>query len=156
MGGTGNGAPGARESVGRLAQAGRRAPDAREFSLSTAAGISAVGSTFLPAEPDPAEWVVPLLERAAMFVPRVVDAPIRGVRACARPVSLDGHPLIGALAGAEGLLVCAGHGPWGISTGPASARLIADVALGRNPSIPAALAAGRFGSPFAHPERSPA
>ncbi len=149
-GGTGNGDPDTRGS------AGRRAPVAREFSLSTAAGISAVGSTFLPAEPDPAEWVVPLLERAAMFVPQVADAPLRGVRACARPVSLDGHPLIGALAGAEGLLVCAGHGPWGISTGPASARLIADVALGRHPSIPSALAAGRFGSPFADPEGSPA
>ena len=47
------------------------------------------------------------------------------------------------------LVVCAGHGPWGISTGPASARLIADLALGRSVTIPAALDAARFGSPFA-------
>lgn len=130
------------------ASAHRPAPVAREFSLSTAAGVSAVGSTFLPDEPDPRDWIVPLLERGATFVPQIADAPIRGVRACARPLSLDGHPLMGRLPGAEGLLVCAGHGPWGISTGPASARLIADLVLGRPVQVPAALDAARFGSPF--------
>ena len=48
-----------------------------------------------------------------------------------RPLSADGRPLIGAVPGVEGLFVCAGHGPWGISTGPASARLVVDPMLGR-------------------------
>ena len=43
----------------------------------------------------------------------------------------------GACPDAPGLFVCAGHGAWGISTGPASARLIADEILGRSPRIPA-------------------
>jgi glycine/D-amino acid oxidase-like deaminating enzyme len=118
-----------------------------DFSLVPLPGGSAVGSTFLDREPDPAAWMEPILLRAARFVPGVVDAPIRGVRACARPQSVDGRPLVGRVPGLRHLFVCAGHGPWGISTGPASARLVADLVLGREPAIPAELDPGRFGVP---------
>jgi glycine/D-amino acid oxidase-like deaminating enzyme len=100
------------------------------FSLVTASGASSVGSTFLAAEPDPTELAPALLERGARFVPALAKAVIHGVRACARPVSLDGHPLIGPVTGIANLFVCAGHGPWGISTGPASARLVVQVMTG--------------------------
>ena len=119
------------------------------FSLAPLPGASVVGSTFLADEPNPQAWMEPILERASRFVPAVADAPIRGVRACARPQSVDGRPLIGAVPGLRGLYVCAGHGPWGISTGPASARLAADLILGRDPAIPLELAASRFGVPAA-------
>lgn len=124
------------------------APQASDFSLVTAGGVSAVGSTFLDEEPDPAAWVVPLLTRASSFVPNLANAPIRGVRACARPLSIDGRPLIGPVPGIDGLYVCAGHGPWGISTGPASARLVVDQMLGRPVSLAPELGAARFGSPL--------
>jgi glycine/D-amino acid oxidase-like deaminating enzyme len=126
-------------------EAGR--PVARTFSLRTAAGVSTVGSTFLPHEPDPAAWVEPLLRRGAGFVPRIAGAPIQGARSCARPRSLDGRPLVGPVPGLDGVLVCAGHGPWGISIGPATARMAADLVLGRSPAIPPELDAGRYGSP---------
>src|SRR5436190_273707 len=58
--------------------------DLVDFSLVPLGGIVAVGSTFLSREPDPAAWVEQVLTRAARFVPRVADAPIRGHRACAR------------------------------------------------------------------------
>lgn len=127
-------------------------PDARgahdiDFSLVPRSGTSAIGSTFLAVEPDPAAWTEPILARASRFVPAVADAPIREVRACTRPQSVDGLPLVGAVAGRDGLYVCAGHGPWGISTGPASARLIVDLVLGRRPEIPAELDPARFGTP---------
>ncbi len=134
-------APGDRAGTTFAPPEGESAP---EFSLVTAAGVSCVGSTFLAREPDPGSWVVPLLERASHFVPSISDAPIRGVRACARPVAPDARPLVGAVPGVEGLFVCAGHGPWGISTGPGSARLVVDEILGRLGSIPPALAAARF------------
>jgi glycine/D-amino acid oxidase-like deaminating enzyme len=118
-----------------------------EFSLITAAGASAVGSTFLAREPSPPDWTERLLERAVTFVPGILDAPIREVRACARPASIDSHPIVGAVPWAEGLYVAAGHGPWGISTGPASARQVADLVLGRRPVIDPAFSAGRFGMP---------
>lgn len=118
-----------------------------EFSLVTAAGVSAVGSTFLESEPDPGAWTERILQRAVTFVPGLLDAPIRDVHACSRPVALDGRPLVGAVPWAEGLFVAAGHGPWGISTGPASARQVADLVLGRDTAIAAAFDPTRFGGP---------
>jgi glycine oxidase len=111
------------------------------FSLVTADGVSALGSTFLHEEPDPAAFVPLLLERGVRFVPGLADASPASVRACARPQCFDGRPLLGALD--ENLYAVTGHGPWGISCGPASARLVADVVLGRGASIAPELKAGR-------------
>jgi glycine/D-amino acid oxidase-like deaminating enzyme len=129
-------------SIGTGTTAG--VPHEHEFSLMPLPGVSVVGSTFLSDEPDPEEWMEPILQRATRFVPSVERAPIRGVHACPRPLSRDGRPLIGAVPGRSGLYVCAGHGPWGISTGPASARMVVDLILGRQPAIPAELDPGRF------------
>ena len=70
-----------------------------------------------------------------------------GFPVCARPLSRDGRPLIGRVPGVEGPWVAAGHGPWGISTGPSSGRLIADLIDGRVAAPPAALDPARFGAP---------
>jgi glycine/D-amino acid oxidase-like deaminating enzyme len=121
------------------------AGDLVDFTLVPLDGIASVGSTFLAQRPDPSAWVEPILEHAARFVPAVAEAPIRGVRSCARPYSRDGRPLVGQVHGRPGLYVCAGHGPWGISTGPATARLVVDAILGRSPAIPPELDLGRFG-----------
>ncbi|HVQ23406.1 MAG TPA: FAD-binding oxidoreductase, partial [Candidatus Saccharimonadia bacterium] len=118
-----------------------------DFSLVPLPGMASVGSTFLARQPEPAAWVEPILGRASALLPAVADAPIRGTRSCARPQSADGRPLIGRAPGRNGLFICAGHGSWGISTGPASARLVVDQILGREPEIAAELDAARFGSP---------
>ena len=125
-----------------------------EFSLVTAAGASAVGSTFLETEPDPPAWTERLLAHGTTFVPGIMDAPIREVRACARPMSRDGRPIVGAIPWIEGLFVASGHGPWGISTGPASARQLADLVLGREAGIDAAFAPERFAPPASVEVRS--
>jgi hypothetical protein len=122
-----------------------------QTSLVTAGGATAVGSTFLDDEPDPPAWTERILARAATFVPAVADAPIRETRACARPLAADGRPLVGRVPWVDGLFLCSGHGPWGITTGPASARQVADLVLGRaRPSrprsIPRASAAARTGA----------
>lgn len=117
------------------------------FSLVTAGGASVVGSTFLDAEPDPADWQERILVRGASFVPALFDAPIRDLRVCARPLAADGRPLVGRVPGVDRLFVCAGHGPWGISTGPGSARIVADLVLGDRAGVPAALDPARFGTP---------
>lgn len=117
------------------------------FSLVPQPGAAAVGATFLAREPDPAAWMERILVRASRFVPGVAEAPIRGVRACARPWSADGRPLVGVVPGRRNLFVCAGHGPWGITTGPATARMVADLILGGTPSIPVELDPARFGAP---------
>ena len=117
------------------------------FSLVTAGGASVVGSTFLEAEPVPADWQERILARGTSFVPGLFDAPIRDLRVCARPLAVDGRPLVGRVPGVERLFVCAGHGPWGISTGPGSARLLADLVLGDSSAAPPALDPARFGRP---------
>ena len=115
-----------------------------EFSFIPQPGAGSVGSTFLSSEPRAEAWIERILLRAMRFVPSMGDAPIRGVRCCPRPQSVDGRPLIGAVPWLRNAFVCAGHGPWGVSTGPASGRLIADLVLGRDPAIPAELDPARF------------
>ena len=114
------------------------------FSLVTRQGVSALGSTFLPEQPEPSEVAPGLIERGSRFVPQLAGTQPVSLRTCARPISADGRPLLGALPATEGLFVATGHGPWGVSLGPGSARLVADAVLGRDPAIPAALAASRF------------
>jgi glycine/D-amino acid oxidase-like deaminating enzyme len=113
------------------------------FSLVTADGVATVGSTFFAEQPDPEALAPVLLERGSVFVPGLAHAEIREVRLCARPQSVDGRPFIGPVPGADGLFVCAGHGPWGMSTGPASAAMAVDLMTGREDRIPAALRADR-------------
>jgi glycine/D-amino acid oxidase-like deaminating enzyme len=113
------------------------------FSAVTARGVSAVGSTFSDARPDLAALAPGLLAHAARFLPAVAGAQVTGMRACARPRSADGRPLLGPLGGIEGLAIASGHGAWGVTLGPASARLVADHLLGRAVEIPPALSAGR-------------
>jgi len=114
------------------------------FSLVTAGAASALGSTFLHERPDP-EVVAPLLrERGARFVPALAGTPTGAVRACARPLSVDGLPLLGRAPGRENVFVAAGHGPWGISLGPASASIVADLMLGRATAPPPAFDPARL------------
>jgi glycine/D-amino acid oxidase-like deaminating enzyme len=115
------------------------------FSIVTAQGVSAVGSTFLDERPDAQALAPVLLERGARFIPELAGRTPRGIRACARPRSRDGRPLLGPLPDVDGLQIASGHGAWGVTLGPASARLIADLLLGRDVEIPPALAAARFG-----------
>lgn len=112
------------------------------FSMVSAGGVSTVGSTFLASEPDPTEMTPGLLDHGSRFVPALRHAPATRSRVCARPQSVDGHPFIGPMPGRDRVFVAAGHGPWGISTGPASATLAVDAILGSG-SIPAPLHADR-------------
>jgi glycine/D-amino acid oxidase-like deaminating enzyme len=75
-------------------------------------------------------------------VPAVAGSRIVQSRVCARPQSPDGRPFIGPLPGRRDTYVAAGHGPWGMSTGPASAALVVDAILD-GAAVPAALRADR-------------
>ncbi len=124
------------------------------FSLVTAAGASSLGSTFLDDAPDAGALVPAIVERGARFVPAIAAARLGDHRVCARPLSVDGRPLIGRVPWIDGLWLAAGHGPWGISTGPASARLVADLIAGRVAAPPPALDPARFGDPAAARSRA--
>jgi glycine/D-amino acid oxidase-like deaminating enzyme len=136
--------------VGEINQPGARPepgdPDGFEstFSIITAGGLSVVGSTFMRHQPDPGLVGPLLLQRGDRFVPGLHAAGIDELRVCARPQSLDGRPLVGRVPGHDNLFIAAGHGPWGISTGPETARLVAELILGRPATIPAELDPGRL------------
>jgi glycine/D-amino acid oxidase-like deaminating enzyme len=112
------------------------------FSMVTAGGISTVGSTFLPSAPDPEALAPQLVAHGARFVPALASAAIVRSRVCARPQSVDGRPFIGPLDGMDRVFVTAGHGPWGISTGPGSAAMSVANILEAEP-IPPELVANR-------------
>ena len=57
------------------------------FSIVTAGGVSAVGSTFLRDEPDPRRRRRVLLERGARFLPALARCGAFSARACPRPQS---------------------------------------------------------------------
>jgi glycine/D-amino acid oxidase-like deaminating enzyme len=113
-----------------------------QFEVTPVGDVSVLGATRTAAEPDPEAVAPDVRERAARFLPAVADAPTVTVRACGRPLSRDGMPWLGPVPHAEGLHVATGHGAYGISLGPASARIAADALLGRGP-VPAAYAADR-------------
>jgi glycine/D-amino acid oxidase-like deaminating enzyme len=114
------------------------------FSAVTARGISAIGSTFTPEEPNAEAAAPEIIRNATRFLPGLEGVRPGGLRACARPSSEDGWPLLGPLPEVEGLAIASGHGAWGITLGPASSRRVADQLLGRRVDIPPALAAGRI------------
>jgi D-hydroxyproline dehydrogenase subunit beta len=129
-------------AAARAAEGEAQADPHTLFTVASAEGVSTLGSTFLPDEPDPERIARLLIERGSRYLPAIGGAPVRQVRVCARPQSADTRPFIGPVAGVEGLFVCAGHGPWGISTGPASAALVVDAVLSEAP-VPRELAADR-------------
>jgi glycine/D-amino acid oxidase-like deaminating enzyme len=84
-----------------------------------------LGSSFSREEPDVNAVRRRIEERATRFIGAV---DVTSARACPRPQSPDGLPLAGRLD--ERTWVCAGHGPWGISAGPATAELVVSAMRG--------------------------
>jgi glycine oxidase len=76
-----------------------------------------------------------LREQAIDLLPALRKAAVEKHWAGLRPGSPSGIPYIGAYPGIEGLYFNAGHFRNGVVLGPASARLMADIALGRDPIL---------------------
>ncbi len=72
---------------------------------------------------------------ALRLMPALARCPVEKHWAGLRPGSPEGVPLIGAHPIRRGLYVNAGHFRNGVVTGPASARVLADVLLGRPPVL---------------------
>ncbi|WP_338053413.1 glycine oxidase ThiO [Rhabdochromatium marinum] len=73
---------------------------------------------------------------AVELYPELQRASVEDHWAGLRPGSPDGIPYIGPYPGIDGLFVNAGHFRNGLVTGPASARLISDLMLQREPIVP--------------------
>ena len=92
-------------------------------------------STLGPVPVDPAD-VAPdagahaRLEALARNIsPALAAAPIKARQACFRPVTADGLPLIGAVAGIAGAYVATGHSVWGMLNAPATGEAMSELIL---------------------------
>lgn len=118
------------------------------FSLIPTPKQLALGSTFLAEKPDGKDWVDRLLANAGRFWEPAGAATVDDIRVCPRPRAFDDRPLLGRVAGHRTLWMASGHGGRGISTGVASARLVADaIVADSDRDIPQALRAERAGRP---------
>lgn len=72
---------------------------------------------------------------AAGLLPALGELPVRHQWAGLRPATPDGLPYIGAHPAVPGLFFNTGHHRHGITTAPASARLLADIIAGRAPVL---------------------
>ncbi len=59
--------------------------------------------------------------------PTLGAAKVLARQACHRPVTRDGLPLIGALAGLDGAYAATGHSVWGILNAPATGEAVAEL-----------------------------
>ena len=78
-----------------------------------------------------------MLERAARFMPSLARLPIVRSWTGFRPATPDKLPLIGRWTPTAGLWIAAGHEGLGITTSLGTARLLADLVVGRRPPFDA-------------------
>jgi D-amino-acid dehydrogenase len=82
------------------------------------------------------------------YFPKFSESDFADVKPWAglRPVSPDGIPYLGKTPGVSNLVVATGHAMMGLSLGPVSGRLVADLLTGETPFRPLdQMAVGRFG-----------
>jgi glycine/D-amino acid oxidase-like deaminating enzyme len=81
-----------------------------------------------PAQVAPDPGAIERLEAmCGSFSPALASAGILLRQACFRPVTSDGLPLIGAIAGVAGAYVATGHSVWGILNAPATGEAISEL-----------------------------
>jgi glycine oxidase len=76
-----------------------------------------------------------LIDLAIRLCPALADASVEMTWAGLRPGSMDSRPVIGPAPGVENLLIASGHRRAGLQLSPSTAELVADLILGRAPSI---------------------
>jgi D-amino-acid dehydrogenase len=95
-----------------------------------------------PPTPEQLERVLPAAESLFPLGEPVETTPWMG----SRPCFPDSRPVIGRAPGHRGLWLAYGHAHWGLTLGPATGRLMAEMMTGATPFVdPAPYAAERFG-----------
>jgi D-amino-acid dehydrogenase len=109
------------------------------------AGTMEVGANDLRIDPARVRGIV---NSVPGYFPRFRREDFVGIEPWAglRPVSPDGLPYLGTVPGLDNLVVATGHAMMGLSLGPVSGRLVAELVDGRQPFLPISqLAPARFG-----------
>jgi glycine/D-amino acid oxidase-like deaminating enzyme len=87
-----------------------------------------------PASVVPTDDEIGKLRALAVLVsPALARAKVVARQACARPITADLMPLIGAVPGLSGAYVATGHNAWGILNAPATGEALAALIAGETP-----------------------
>jgi len=86
----------------------------------------------ITAEADEIARLISVCERLS---PAFREDRIIARQACFRPVTQDGLPLIGQVAGSDGIYVATGHNVWGILNAPATGEALAALIAGQRPHV---------------------
>lgn len=70
-----------------------------------------------------------VLAEALRLAPGLADAEVETFRVGLRPLSADGLPIIGPVEGIDGVYLATGHGPTGLTLGPYTGKLVAQLVL---------------------------
>jgi D-amino-acid dehydrogenase len=76
-----------------------------------------------------------VMAEALRVAPGLAPARLIEMRVGTRPLTPDGLPVLGPVPGRRGVLLATGHGPTGLQLGPYSGKIVAELALGRRPSV---------------------
>jgi D-amino-acid dehydrogenase len=76
-----------------------------------------------------------VLSEALRVAPGLAAADIRDIRVGLRPYSADTMPVLGPVPGVREIVLATGHGPTGLTLGPYSGKVVADVVLGAQPTV---------------------
>ena len=104
------------------------APMSRGLRMTTGVELNRPGA---PPDPRPVRLAEARLREAFPIDGALDDTPWMG----SRPTLPDARPVIGAAPGRAGLWLAFGHQHIGFSTGPGTARLLAEMMAGETPSI---------------------
>ena len=86
-----------------------------------------------------------LAQKAITFYPGLSNLHVIRAYAGLRPYTADGLPILGKVEGLEGFIMATGHGGDGVSLGPITGKLVCDLIVLGEPSIPIeGLALSRF------------
>jgi D-amino-acid dehydrogenase len=85
-----------------------------------------------------------LTRAARQYFPEIGTARPTSEWCGLRPMSMDGLPIVGPLAGVEGLTIATGHGMLGLTLGPVTGEIIANHVLGHGDERIEGLSPGRF------------
>jgi len=86
------------------------------------------GSGFHP-QPT-AQGVREVLDEALRVAPGLMQGIVRDIRIGLRPLTADTMPVLGPVPHISGIFLATGHGPTGLTLGPYSGKIVADLMLG--------------------------
>jgi D-amino-acid dehydrogenase len=81
--------------------------------------------------------VEPIRREIRRFLPELESGEMRKGKVWVgyRPASPDGLPIVGRLKKAPGIVAATGHGMTGVTLGPVTGRLVADIISGTDPIV---------------------